>query len=90
MEPNPQLSLATRMDDWTSLAQHPTNCSFLTSDRARIAVALGSLETLDPSQFSATRILEEEAEVILIWSHSAKVTDPETELDSQPRHPVPR
>ena len=27
--------------------KNPTNCSFLTSDRARIAVALGSLETLD-------------------------------------------
>ena len=26
--------------------KNPTNCSFLTSDRARIAVALGSFETL--------------------------------------------
>ena len=29
--------------------ENPTNCSFLTSDTARIAVALGSLETLDPN-----------------------------------------
>ena len=30
----------------TQQLKNPTNCSFLTSDRARIAVALGSLETL--------------------------------------------
>ena len=29
--------------------ENPTNCSLLTSDRARIAVALGSLETLYPN-----------------------------------------
>ena len=33
----------------TQQLKNPTNCSFLTSDRARIAVALGSLETLDPN-----------------------------------------
>ena len=33
----------------------PTNCSFLTSDRARIAVALGSLETLDPNPSHLSR-----------------------------------
>ena len=31
----------------TQQLKNPTNCSFLTSDRARIAVALGSLKTLD-------------------------------------------
>ena len=30
----------------TQQLKNPTNCSFLTSDRARIVVALGSLETL--------------------------------------------
>ena len=34
----------------TQQLKNPTNCSFLTSDRARIAVALGSLETLDSNQ----------------------------------------
>ena len=33
----------------TQQLKNPTNCSFLTSDRARIAVALGSLKTLDPN-----------------------------------------
>ena len=33
----------------TQQLKNPTNCPFLTSDRARIAVALGSLETLDPN-----------------------------------------
>lgn len=32
----------------------------------------------DPSQFPAIRILEEAVEVIVIWSHSAKVIGPET------------
>ena len=43
----------------------------------------------NPSQFPTPGLLEEEAKVILSWSHSAKVIDPETEWDSGPRHPAP-
>ena len=43
------LSMRRGSCEATQQLKNPTNCSFLTSDRARIAVALGSLETLDPN-----------------------------------------